>query len=166
MRSVGAATPSAKGAYGISPAGTYLFAPADEGEAIEIAYTYAIGDSFTPNLTPVYDLADADFVDEKGNKDPVQVARVDPYSLPTIQRVECLSRSNEYATIPVEARDQSQIELFGVRVGTTIQAHEICDEINVARSSRRPSCSGSSMCAHATRSNCRGNIACSIRWTS
>jgi len=132
MRSVGAATPSAKGAYGISPAGTYLFAPADEGEAIEIAYTYAIGDSFTPNLTPVYDLADADFVDEKGNKDPVQVARVDPYSLPTIQRVECLSRSNEYATIPVEARDQSQIELFGVRVGTTIQAHEICDEINVA----------------------------------
>jgi hypothetical protein len=32
---------------------------------------------------------------------------------------------------PVEARDQSQIELYGVRVGTTIQAHEICDEINV-----------------------------------
>ncbi len=31
----------------------------------------------------------------------------------------------------VEARDQSQIELYGVRVGTTIQAHEICDEINV-----------------------------------
>ena len=32
---------------------------------------------------------------------------------------------------PVEARDQSQIELYGVRIGTTIQAHELCDEINV-----------------------------------
>ena len=32
---------------------------------------------------------------------------------------------------PVEARDQSQIELYGARVGSTIQAHEICDEINV-----------------------------------
>jgi hypothetical protein len=32
---------------------------------------------------------------------------------------------------PVEARDQSQIELYGMRVGSTIQAHEICDEINV-----------------------------------
>ncbi len=131
MTSVGARTPSAAGTYAISPAGTYLFAPSDEGQAIEIAYTYATGDSFTPNLTPVYDLADADFVDEKGNKDPLQVARADPWSLPTIQRVECLSRANEYASIPVEARDQSQIELYGVRVGTTIQAHEICDEINV-----------------------------------
>ena len=83
------------------------------------------------NLTPVYALTDADSVDEKGDKDPVQVERAQPWSLPTIQRVECLSRANEYATIPVEARDQSQIELYGVRVGTTIQAHEICDEINV-----------------------------------
>jgi hypothetical protein len=32
---------------------------------------------------------------------------------------------------PAESRDQSQIELYDVRVGTTIQAHEICDEINV-----------------------------------
>ena len=32
----------------------------------------------------------------------------------------------------MEARDQSQIELYGPRVGTTIQAHEVCDEINVA----------------------------------
>ena len=30
---------------------------------------------------------------------------------------------------PVEARDQSQIELYGPRVGSTIQAHEICDEV-------------------------------------
>ena len=91
----------------------------------------ATSDSFAPNVTPIYDLGDADFVDEKGDKDPLQAARADPWSLPTIQRVECLSRANEYASVPVEARDQSQIERYGVRVGTTIQAHEICDEINV-----------------------------------
>ena len=33
----------------------------------------------SPNLTPVYDLTDLDFVDEKGNKDPVQAQRVDPF---------------------------------------------------------------------------------------
>ena len=30
---------------------------------------------------------------------------------------------------PVEARDQSQIEIFGPRVGSTISAMEVCDEI-------------------------------------
>ena len=48
--------------------------------------------SFTPNLTPVYALTDLDFIDEKGNKDPVQVERADVFSLPTIQRVEVMSR--------------------------------------------------------------------------
>jgi hypothetical protein len=33
-----------------------------------------------------------------------------------------------YGMSPVEARDQSQIEIFGPRVGSTIQGHEICDE--------------------------------------
>jgi len=42
-----------------------------------------------------------------------------------------LAENNLLPVTPVEARDQSQIELYGVRVGATIQAHEICDEINV-----------------------------------
>ena len=33
-----------------------------------------------------------------------------------------------YGMSPVEARDQSQIEVYGPRVGPTIQGHEICDE--------------------------------------
>ena len=32
---------------------------------------------------------------------------------------------------PVEARDQSAIELYGARVGAVIQAHEICDELRM-----------------------------------
>ncbi len=60
---------------------------------------------------------------------PIQAHRVDPFSLSTVQRIECLSRNNQYATTPVEARDQAQIEAFGLRVGSTVQAHEICDEL-------------------------------------
>ena len=34
-----------------------------------------------------------------------------------------------YGMSPVEARDQSQIEIFGPRIGSTISAMEVCDEI-------------------------------------
>jgi len=127
----GAYAPSTAGQYGLSPAGNYLFSGGDESQVVSISYTYATPTSYAPDLTPVYNLTDLDFVDEKGNKDPVQAARVDPFSLPTIQRIECLSRTNQYGATPVEARDQSQIELYGPRVGSTIQAHEICDEVNI-----------------------------------
>jgi hypothetical protein len=128
---VAGANPTLAGTYCMSPAGTYIFAPADEGKPAIISYTVAAPISYSPNLTPVYALTDADFVDENGNKDPLQVERADIFSLPTIQRIEVSSRSNRYSAIPVEARDQSQIEVFGPRVGTVIQAHEICDEFTM-----------------------------------
>lgn len=127
---VGAAFPL-EGEYGMPSPGTYTFNPADESKPVIITYTMRPAGDFTPDLTPSYALTDSDFIDEKGNKDPVQVERVDVFSLPTIQRIEVLSRSNQYAAVPVEARDQSQIELFGARVGSTIQAHEICDEFTI-----------------------------------
>ena len=90
------------------------------------------GYAFNPDTTPVYDLTDNDFVHAKGNEDPVLVSRVDPFALPTIQRVEVMDRTNEYGSTPIEARDQSQIELYGPRVGPTVTAHEICDVSIVA----------------------------------
>ena len=78
--------------------GTYIFGPADQGKPVVITYTAGSpAGNFTPDLTPTYALSDVDFVDEKGNKDPVQVERVDVFSLPTIQRIEVLSRANQYA---------------------------------------------------------------------
>jgi len=124
---IGGNVPPAVGEYGRS-LGTYIFNPGDEGRPVVITYTSQSVASYTPNLTPVYSLTDSDFIDEKGNKDPVQVERADVFSLPTIQRIEVLSRGNQYVATPVEARDQSQIEIFGPRVGSTIQGHEICDE--------------------------------------
>ena len=128
---VGGADPTVAGTYGMSPAGTYIFAPPDEGKPVIVTYTVTAPTAYAPNLTPVYALTDADFVDQKGNKDPVQVERADVFSLPTIQRVEVSSRSNRYSPVPVEARDQAQIEIYGPRVGSIIQAHEICDEFTM-----------------------------------
>jgi hypothetical protein len=125
---IGTASPSAPGQYGVSPAGTYLFHIHDQGSPVTITATVNIPVSYVPNLAPAYALTDLDFIYEKGGRDPVQAHRVDPFSLPTIQRIECLSRDNQYGSTPVEARDQSQIELYGPRVGSTIQANEICDE--------------------------------------
>ena len=125
---IGANIPSSAGEYGMAPEGTYIFGPADQGKPVVITYTTKAASNYTPDLTPLYNLTDADFINEGDHKDPVQVERVDIFSLPTIQRVEVSSRSNQYSATPVEARDQAMIELFGPRVGSTIQAHEICDE--------------------------------------
>ena len=129
---IGATAPSAAGTYGMPAPGQYAFAVADEGKPVVVTFTAQNLNAYSPNLTPLYALTDADFVDEKGNKDPVEVERVDIYSLPTIQRIEVLNRGNQYAAQPVEARDQSQIEIFGPRVGPTITAHEICDPYVIA----------------------------------
>jgi hypothetical protein len=125
---IGEQVPSVAGEYGMQAPGTYIFGPADQGKPVVITYTAGAAGNFTPNLTPVYELTDLDFITEGDNKDPVQVERVDIFSLPTIQRIEVTSRNNQYSSTTVEARDQSQIEVFGARVGPTIQATEICDE--------------------------------------
>ena len=109
-----------------------FFSKADANNAIIITYTYTTSDTFVPNLTPVYSLTDADFVDDGGEDvDPITVSRVDPFTLHTILRLECTSRSNRYSPVPIEARDQSQIEIYGPRVDSGISAHEVCDELNV-----------------------------------
>ena len=128
---IGMSAPSSAGQYGVFPPGTYLFHSGDKGAPVAISVTVDQLVAYAPILSPVYDLTDLDFLEENGASDPVQAHRADPYSLPTVQRIECLSRNNQYGVTPVEARDQSQIELYGVRVGSTIQAHEICDEVGV-----------------------------------
>jgi Putative phage tail protein len=125
---IGAAAPTAAGTYGMISPGQYIFAALDYGQPVKITWTAAPTTSYVPNMTPAYALTDDNYVDEKGNKDPAQVERVDVFSLPTIQRITVSARDNQYASMPVEARDQSQIEIFGPRVGPTISAQEICDE--------------------------------------
>ena len=109
---IGSFAPSTAGAYGLSSQGTYLFAGGDESQVVSISYTYASPTSYVPNLTPIYDLTDLDFVDEKGNKDPLQAARLDPFSLPTIQRVEWLPGEVRLLERRVEALEEERRALL------------------------------------------------------
>jgi hypothetical protein len=118
--------PTVEGTYGMSPNGTYLFSAADGGQLVDIAYTYQVAASYAPDVTPIYDLDDDDFVNEP-NGDPVEVTRSDPYEAYNVWRLEAADRDNAYNITTVEARDQNAIELYGMRTAPTFTAHEICD---------------------------------------
>ena len=82
--------------------------------------------SFNPNVTPIYNLGDDDFIYDDGS-DPVQVERSDPYAASNWQELEISQRSNFYDATPIIAFDQNAIELYGLRIAGTVTAHEICD---------------------------------------
>jgi hypothetical protein len=84
------------------------------------------GWTWTANTTPLYSLTDEDYRYDAGT-DPVQITRTDPYAAANWLSVEAQSRSDSYNTGPITAFDQSAIDRFGLRVGPTVAAHEICD---------------------------------------
>lgn len=90
------------------------------------ASTTANGWTYTPDVTPIYALTDEDFVHSQG-EDPVKITRKDPFSLPNWLSVETTARSDFYNTGPISVWDQNAIDEFGLRVGSTVTAHEICD---------------------------------------
>jgi hypothetical protein len=101
------------------------------------------GITYQPNVTPIYNLADDDFMAEDG-QDPLQVSVSDLYEAYNVWRLEYSNRNNpfntqlppqQYAVTPCEVRDQNAIELVaevtgtnGIRLAPTVAAHEICDE--------------------------------------
>ncbi|VTZ23248.1 conserved hypothetical protein [Methylocella tundrae] len=84
------------------------------------------GVSFIPNVTPIYDLADDDFV-ISDDADPVEVVRSDPFTAKNWVTLEILDRNNWYDATPVQVWDQNAIELYGLHMDSSITAHEICD---------------------------------------
>ncbi len=84
------------------------------------------GVTFTPNVTPIYNLSDDDFVHEEG-KDPVDVIRSDPFTAKNWITLEALDRGNQYNAAPVDVWDQNAIELYGLQRESSITAHEFCD---------------------------------------
>ena len=86
----------------------------------------ANGYSYTPDVTPIYDLDDDDYVGDS-SADPVIVTRKDTADCKNWVKLEILDRSNQYATDPIEAKDQAQIDLYGALPADQLTAHEICD---------------------------------------
>ena len=81
------------------------------------------GATWAPNTPVVYSLTDDDYLHAEG-EDPIQIGVVSPYALANWQAVEITGRSDNYGTGPVYAFDQAAINRFGLKVGSTITAHE------------------------------------------
>ncbi|MDR3461526.1 MAG: phage tail protein [Beijerinckiaceae bacterium] len=91
--------------------------------------------TFQPNTASAYDLDDDDYIYD-GSGDPVTISRTDPYSASNVVRLEALDRANQYSPTTMEARDQNAIELYGLRIASTITAHEFCDTAMAAISAQ------------------------------
>jgi hypothetical protein len=82
--------------------------------------------TYTPDLTPEYELTDADFIAD-GGEDPVTVERKSSAELFNIVRVEFLNRDRQYNPEPAEARDELDIALNGERPAPVLRLHAIKD---------------------------------------
>lgn len=88
------------------------------------------GVTYTPSNTAQYALTDDDFLGE--TDDPVIVLRGNPADAFNQVQVKYTNRLNQYNDDVVEAKDQANIELYGLRPMQPIDLGDICD-INAAR---------------------------------
>ena len=82
------------------------------------------GYTYTPNLTPIYALTDDNFV-VKGDEDPVEISRDDLPDAYNRMPIEYLNSADQYNVESYIAEDQAAIDQYGVRLGTSMQAHHI-----------------------------------------
>lgn len=82
------------------------------------------GVTFTPNLEPIYHLTDDDFLDED---EPIKVTRSRDTDAYNHVQVEYINRYNQYNTETVEAKDQANIEMFGLRTEDAKEQHYFCE---------------------------------------
>jgi hypothetical protein len=90
------------------------------------------GATFTPNVTPVYDLTDDAYVPDPG-KPPVKVTRKAGADCYNHFRIQFQNRSNDYAPEIAEAKDQADIEANGLRSANVIDARTFVCDPQVAR---------------------------------
>lgn len=84
------------------------------------------GAAYVPNLTPVYDLTDDDFI-VSGTEDPLKVERKTNADAYNQIQVEYLDRANDYNIAVAEVKDQANIEQYGLRPKDAVKMHGICD---------------------------------------
>lgn len=82
------------------------------------------GVTFTPNLEPVYHLTDDDFL---GEDQPIRVRRSRDTDAYNHCQIEYANRFNQYNTETVEAKDQANIEMFGLRTQDPVKFDFFCE---------------------------------------
>lgn len=86
----------------------------------------ANGTTYTPNLTPVFDLADKDFM-RNTDEDPVTINILDQTDAFNTVSVEFLNRSLSYNVDSVPAQDNGNIAIYGRRKASPASLHMVCD---------------------------------------
>ena len=82
------------------------------------------GSTYVPNLTPVYHLTDDDFI---GKEEPVRVRRSRDTDAFNHVQIEYANRFNQYNVETVEAKDQANIEMFGLRTQDPVKYDFFCE---------------------------------------
>ncbi len=86
----------------------------------------ANGVTYTPSITPVYDITDDDLL-PSGDGDPIRVHRRKKSEQLNSIRLEYLDRENNYDPVAIEAKDQASIDAYGLRSSSLRQAHCFAD---------------------------------------
>jgi hypothetical protein len=89
----------------------------------------ANGVTFSPNITPVYDLTDDDFIGDNA-EDPVRITRKPNSDAYNTVRVKFFNRNNNYNEEIIEAKDQANIEQYGTRIRDVNNMPEICSAVS------------------------------------
>lgn len=89
------------------------------------------GATYTPNLTPLYDLGPDDFMAER-NQPPVKHKEKSPEQQYNHHRIEYNARSNDYNPLIVELKDQADIDDNGLRT-KAVTTYKAITLDNVAR---------------------------------
>jgi len=84
----------------------------------------ANGVTYTPDLTSAYDF-DLDDYTDKDN--PVKLDRVDPADCYNRTILEITDRTQGYVSNPIEYKDQTLVDEYGVRDASSTAADEICN---------------------------------------
>lgn len=88
------------------------------------------GVTYTPDVTPLYDLTDDDYLPNQGGSagnSPIQVTRKRKSQMLNDIKLEYLDRENNYDPVAVDAKDQASIDVFGLRASDMRSGHMIKD---------------------------------------
>jgi hypothetical protein len=85
------------------------------------------GVTYTPNVTPVYNLTDDDFIVASPGDDPVRVTRKPQADTYNHIQLQFENRAKDYNIDVAEYKDQTSIELTGLRTAPVMNAPQIKD---------------------------------------
>lgn len=89
------------------------------------------GGTYTPNMTPVYNLTYDHFIFNPENEDPITITIKDPLDGYNIVELDILDETNDYNSVPIRWQDQTSIDQNGQLNPQVVQASEITD-LNMA----------------------------------